>query len=97
MHWDKNDTDLIPNGSCVIVDQTNKYVQRSEICFVYTLFISLGSKNVLEFLAVNHFLIRQRGGVYCVYICVSWSLYSGRKGNSFRRGLPLSSCLGLYH
>ncbi|XP_032717734.1 E3 ISG15--protein ligase HERC5 isoform X1 [Lontra canadensis] len=24
VHWDKNDIDLIPNGSCVIVDQTNK-------------------------------------------------------------------------
>ncbi|KAF3825016.1 hypothetical protein GH733_005650 [Mirounga leonina] len=24
VHWDKNDTDLIPNGSCIIVDQTNK-------------------------------------------------------------------------
>ncbi|XP_077925074.1 E3 ISG15--protein ligase HERC5 isoform X3 [Halichoerus grypus] len=24
VHWDKNDTDLIPNGSGIIVDQTNK-------------------------------------------------------------------------
>lgn len=24
VHWDKNDVDLIPDGSHVIVDQTNK-------------------------------------------------------------------------
>ncbi|XP_039074362.1 E3 ISG15--protein ligase HERC5 isoform X2 [Hyaena hyaena] len=40
VHWDKNDIDLIPNGSCIIVDQTNKrdYVSK---CVNYIFNISV--------------------------------------------------------
>lgn len=40
VHWDKNDVDLIPNGSCIIVDQTNKtdYVSK---CVSYIFDISV--------------------------------------------------------
>lgn len=34
---------------------------------------------------IYHFLIRQRVGMCCVYVCVSWSLYSGEEGNGFLR------------
>lgn len=40
VHWDKNDVDLIPNGRCIIVDQTNKrdYVSK---CVNYIFNISV--------------------------------------------------------
>ncbi|XP_008579308.1 PREDICTED: E3 ISG15--protein ligase HERC5 [Galeopterus variegatus] len=40
VHWDRNDVDLIPNGSCIIVDQTNKrdYVSK---CVDYIFNISV--------------------------------------------------------
>uniref|UniRef100_A0A673UWZ9 HECT and RLD domain containing E3 ubiquitin protein ligase 5 n=2 Tax=Suricata suricatta TaxID=37032 RepID=A0A673UWZ9_SURSU len=40
VHWDKNDIDLIPNGRCIIVDQTNKrdYVSK---CVNYIFNISV--------------------------------------------------------
>uniref|UniRef100_A0A8C8YIH1 HECT and RLD domain containing E3 ubiquitin protein ligase 5 n=1 Tax=Prolemur simus TaxID=1328070 RepID=A0A8C8YIH1_PROSS len=40
VHWDRNDVDLIPNGSCIIVDQTNKrdYVSK---CIDYIFNISV--------------------------------------------------------
>ncbi|XP_058403470.1 E3 ISG15--protein ligase HERC5 [Diceros bicornis minor] len=40
VHWDKNDVELIPNGSCIIVDQTNKrdYVSK---CVNYIFNVSI--------------------------------------------------------
>nr|XP_044999450.1 E3 ISG15--protein ligase HERC5 [Jaculus jaculus] len=40
IHWDKSDTELIPNGNCIVVDQTNKkdYVSK---CVDYIFNISV--------------------------------------------------------